>query len=66
MKKFLVVERGNVKCVSSNGTTQRTYYSKGNAVRADWYDEHNGSVEVQTSKGKIYLISCSGTVIRTL
>jgi len=65
MKKFLKVERGNVKCVSSNGTTQRTYYSKGNAVRADWYDEEKESVEVQTTS-KIYLISCSGTVIRTL
>jgi len=66
MRTFLVVERGNVKCVSSSGTTQRSYYTKGDAIRADWYDEYNGSVEVQTSKGKIYLISCSGTVIRTL
>jgi len=65
MKKFLKVERGNVKSVSTNGTTQRTYYSKGDAVRADWYDEEKESVEVQTTS-KIYLISCSGTVIRTL
>ena len=45
MKKFLKVERGNVKSVSTNGTTQRTYYSKGDAVRADWYDEEKDMFE---------------------
>ena len=65
-KKFLKVENGNVKSVTVGGIVQRTYYSKGDAVRADWYDEVKESVEVQTKGGKILLISGGGTIIRTI
>ena len=65
-KKFLKVEKGNVKSITASGVLQRVYYSKGDAVRADWYDEVKESVQVQTAGGKILLISGSGTLIRSL
>lgn len=65
-KLFLKLEKGNVKSVSESNVVQRTYYNKGDAIRADWYDLDKESVEVYLKSGKILLISNSGVIIKSL
>ena len=64
-KKYLKVENGNVKSVTASGVVQRSYYTNGDAVRADWEDEVKESVQVQLKNGKILLISGGGVLIRS-
>ena len=66
MKKFIVVENGNVKAKMYNGITHRIYYSKGNAVRADWEDEQKGTVNIVLQTGKMIIVSDGGVILRTI
>jgi hypothetical protein len=69
LKKYLIVEKGNVKAMTASGVNHRTYYSKGNvvpAVRADWEDYEKGTVCIQLQNGKVLIINSSGTIIREM
>ena len=66
MKGFLKVVKGKVELFSISGCKTRTYYIKGDAVRADFYDEKAESVLVHLSNGKLLIVSKSGSVIRTI
>jgi hypothetical protein len=65
MQKYLIVERGNVKARSRDGILHRTYYSGGDAVRADWED-YDKTVSVQLSNGRLLVISNGGVVLKRI
>lgn len=65
-KKYLKVNKGNVELYNINSQKIRTYYTKGDAVRADWEDEVKESVQVQLKNGKIVLINVNCQVYRTI
>lgn len=65
VKKYIKVEKGNVKAVSPSGIVYRLYYGKGDAVRADWEDEVKETVQVQTSTGRILIISAGGITLKS-
>ena len=64
-KQYIIVEKGNVKAKTRSGVVHRTYYSKGDAVRADW-EEEGKSVTVQLRDGKILVINSSGSIIKRI
>ncbi len=55
MKNFLVIKNGAVYEYNHNAQKVKTFYTKGDAVRADWME--NESVQVQLKDGKIVLIN---------
>lgn len=64
--RFLKVVGGNVVLVTDQGNKVRTYYSKGDATRVDWFSEKEESVIVQLSSGKSVIINKNGGVVRTI
>lgn len=66
METFLKLNKGNVELF--NGTAQRikTFYSKGDAIRVDWYEKDKGSIQVQLANGKLLIINSGCQVIRTI
>ncbi len=66
LERFLKIVDGKVVLVNIYGNKVRTYYTKGDAVRADWYSEKDESCQVQLKNGKIILINKNGGVIRTI
>jgi hypothetical protein len=59
-KRFLKVVNGKVELWSMCGVKIKTYYSKGNAIRADFFDEKVESVLIHLATGKLLIISKSG------
>ena len=66
MKRFLKVVKGRVELYNMSAQRVKTYYSKCDAVRADWYDEKNESIQVHLSNGKILIINRCCQVVRTI
>ncbi len=66
MKKYLKVVNGRVELYNSGAQRILTYYSKGDAVRADWENESEGSVQVQLSNGKMLIINRGCQVIKII
>ena len=64
--KFLRITMGNVQLVTYNGNVIRTYWTKGNCTRADWYKIEEESVQLQLSNGKLVQVNKNGGVIRTI
>ena len=58
-KNFLRIKNGNVELINNQGQRIKTYYSKGDARRVDWFDEDKESVEVLLEDGKIIIINRS-------
>lgn len=55
MAGILKLINGNVYEYNTSGQKTRTFYTKGDATRADWME--NESVQVQLSGGKIVIIN---------
>jgi len=66
MPKFLKVVNGNVVLVTDQGNKVRTYYTKGDATRVDWFSEKDETVLVQLSTGKSVIINKNGGTVRTI
>jgi hypothetical protein len=64
--QFLRIKNGNVQLVTYNGNVVRTYWTKGNCTRADWYKIEEESVQLQLSNGKLIQVNKNGGMIRTL
>ncbi len=64
--KFLKVINGNVVLVTDQGNKVRTYYSKGDATRVDWFSEKDETVIIQISTGKSVVVNKNGGVVRTV
>jgi len=56
-KAILRLKNGNVELMNTQGQKTKTYYRKGDATRADWYDEEKGSVSVQLVNGDVLIIN---------
>ena len=66
LERFLKIVDGKAVLVNIYGNKIRTYYAKNDAVRVDWYNQKDESVQVQLSTGKILLINKNGGIIRTI
>ena len=65
-KNFLRIKNGNVELINNQGQRIKTYYSKGDAQRVDWYEIDKESVEVLLDDGKIIIINRSCQRIKTI
>ena len=65
-KNFLRIKRGNVELINNQGQRIKTYYSKGNASRVDWYEVDKESIEVLLNDGKIIIINKGCQRIKTI
>jgi len=63
-KGVLRVIDGNVKFYNDASQIQKIYYTKGDAVRADWHDKANESVEVLLKDGRILIINQGAQVVK--
>ena len=66
LERFLKIVDGKAVLVNVYGNKIRTYYTKGDAIRVDWYNQKEESVQVQLSSGKILLINKNAGIIRTI
>ena len=66
LKRFLKIMDGKAVLVNIYGNKIRTYYTKGDAIRVDWYNQKEESVQVQLSNGKILILNKNGGVVRTI
>jgi len=66
MEKFLKVVGGKVVLMNIYGNKIRTYYSKTDALRADWFSEKDETVIIQLSSGKSVIINKNASVVRTI
>jgi len=66
MKGLLKVVKGKVELYNMSAQRVRTYYTKGDAVRADWFEEEKESVLVHLSSGKVVIINRSCQVVKTI
>ncbi len=66
LEKILKVVGGNVVLMTIQGNKVRTYYSKGDATRVDWYSEKDESVIIQLATGKSVIVNKNGGVVRTI
>ena len=66
LEKFLKVVNGNVVLMTIHGNKVRTYYTKGNATRADFFSAKDESVIIQLSTGKSVIINKNGGIVRTI
>lgn len=60
------IKNGNVELMNSSGQRIKLYYSRGDAERADWYEEAKGIIQVQLKSGKVLIINASCQTIRTI
>lgn len=65
-ERFLKISNGNVQLVTTNSNVIRTYWTKGNCFRVDWYKREEESVQIHLSIGKIVLVNKNGSIIRTM
>jgi len=65
-KNILRIKKGNVELMNSSGQRIKLYYSRGNAERADWYEEAKGTIQVQLKDGKVLIINASCQIIKTI
>ena len=63
-KGVLRVIDGNVKFYNEANMIHKIYYSKGDAVRADWSDKANESVEVLLKDGRTLIINQGAQVVK--
>ena len=63
---FLRIKDGNVQLVTTNSNVIRTYWTKGNCIRVDWYKREGQSVQIHLSTGKLVLVNKNGSIIRTI
>lgn len=61
---ILKVDKGNVYLINSSGQRGRIYYTKGDCVRADWYEMENESIQLQLKDGKNVLVNKSCQVYK--
>lgn len=69
MKTFLKIVNGNVEEYNLGAQRIKYYYfksSKGEAVRADWFDETDRSIQVQLTNGKILIINRECQVVKII
>ena len=66
LERFLKIVDGKAVLVNVYGNKIRTYYSKGDAIRVDWFDQKQESVQVQLSNGKILILNKNGGIVRTI
>jgi len=66
MENVLKVKNGNVWLCNTDGQCLRTYYSKGNAERAYFYNEQTESVQVHLSDGEILIINKFGVILKSI
>jgi hypothetical protein len=66
MKGILKVAKGKVELYNMSAQRVKTYYAKGDAVRADWFEEDKESVLVHLSSGKVVIINRSCQVVKTI
>ena len=65
LEKFLKIDNGKVVLVNIYGNKIRTYYTKGDALRADWYSEKDETVIIQLL-GRSIIVNKNGGVVRTI
>jgi len=64
---FLKVINGDVIAVNIAGNPRRTYYNKGDALRAYFRDDMgDGFVEVYLENGKILILNKGGNIRRII
>lgn len=58
-KSILRIKNGNVELMNMSAQRIKIYYTKGDAIRVDWFEEDKGSVQVQSRCGneKIIIIN---------
>jgi len=66
MERFLKIINEYVVLVNIYRNKIRTYYTKDDGVRVDWYSEKEESVQIQLKSGKILVINKNGGVVRTI
>ena len=66
LESFLKIVDGKAVLVNIYGNKVRTYYTKGDAVRVDWYNQKDETVLVQLSSGKSVIMNKNGGVVRTI
>lgn len=67
MDYFLRIgSNGNVEMMNKQGIKVKVVYYGNDAQRADWIDEKDQTVQVQTTKGKIKIVNKQGIVVRTI
>ena len=66
LERFLKIVDGKAVLVNIYGNKVRTYYTKGDAVRVDWYNQKDETVLVQLSSGKSVIMNKNGGIVRTL
>lgn len=67
MKKgILRIRNGQVELMNPQGQKIKTYYRKGDATRADWYDEEKGSVSVQLEDGDVLIINRGCQIVKRI
>jgi len=65
-KDILRIKSGNIELMNSQGQKLKTYYRKGDATRADWYDEEKGSVSVQLENGDVLIINRGCQIVKRI
>ena len=66
LERFLKIVDGKAVLVNIYGNKVRTYYTKGDAIRVDWYNQKDETVLVQLSSGKSVIMNKNGGVVRTI
>ena len=69
MKTYLKVVNGNVEEYNSGAQRVKVYYIKGSrgpAIRADWENESERSVQVQLANGKILIINRGCQIVKII
>ena len=66
METILKLNKGNVELYNGSAQRIKTFYTKGDATRVDWYDKEKGSIQVQLASGRVLIINSSCQVIRTI
>lgn len=61
---ILKIKNGNVILYNSSDQIYRTYYNRGNATRADWYDKQNESVQIQLNNGDVVVVNRGCQIVR--
>jgi hypothetical protein len=63
---FLLLNNGNVEMRNNQNILIKTLYHGGDAQRADWLNERELTIWVQTTSGKIKQINQQGVVFRII
>ena len=66
LERILKIVDGKAVLVNIYGNKVRTYYTKGDAIRVDWYNQKDETVLVQLSSGKSLIMNKNGGVVRTI